>query len=378
MALFAEVDDDPLSNDSYDPFANSLPSKKKKDTKNEGDTSSSLFANGGDDEDDDVFALKNNKEKVSSKSLFDEDSDGALGSISKQSKSKEENSGRSDDLGEFDFSKLDKLGTEKNKTKKKNSKKKKEFVDTGPAQRGGARSGALGIGHGLDEFDLSLKKKKLGSTHGIDKTGEDKKSIKKDDDIEVGLFDEDIFAGDIDDTSIAKGNNDLLNFLDEGDDDKNNNSSSVQKHKVKKTKDLFAEDDGEIDIDDLKTNDLMVAKILTTDTDDAGGLIKGKSNIKANIKELSKKTADAVLSIEGDENLNSLEIATKDKDLTGGVDDLFAELNFDDDKDGDSVGGDDLFAQIAALESGTTGNTDLSSIDAYIQNESGGGGGLFD
>ena len=40
MALFAEVDDDPLSNDSYDPFANSLPSKKKKDTKNEGDTSS--------------------------------------------------------------------------------------------------------------------------------------------------------------------------------------------------------------------------------------------------------------------------------------------------------------------------------------------------
>ena len=190
MALFAEVDDDPLSNDSYDPFANSLPSKKKKDTKNEGDTSSSLFANGGDDEDDDVFALKNNKEKVSSKSLFDEDSDGALGSISKQSKSKEENSGRSDDLGEFDFSKLDKLGTEKNKTKKKNSKKKKEFVDTGPAQRGGARSGALGIGHGLDEFDLSLKKKKLGSTHGIDKTGEDKKSIKKDDDIEVGLFDD--------------------------------------------------------------------------------------------------------------------------------------------------------------------------------------------
>ena len=36
-------------------------------------------------------------------------------------KSKEENSGRSDDLGEFDFSMLDKLGTEKNKTKKKNS-----------------------------------------------------------------------------------------------------------------------------------------------------------------------------------------------------------------------------------------------------------------
>ena len=110
---------DPLSNDSYDPFANSLPSKKKKDAKNKGDTSSSLFANGGDDEDDDVFALKKNKDKVSSKSIFDEDSDGALGSISKQSKSKEENSGRSDDLGEFDFSKLDKLGTEKNKTKKK-------------------------------------------------------------------------------------------------------------------------------------------------------------------------------------------------------------------------------------------------------------------
>ena len=65
MALFAEVDDDPLSNDSYDPFANSLPSKKKKDAKNKGDTSSSLFGNGGDDEDDDVFALKKNKEKVS-------------------------------------------------------------------------------------------------------------------------------------------------------------------------------------------------------------------------------------------------------------------------------------------------------------------------
>ena len=58
--------------------------------------------------------MKNNKEKVSSKSLFDEDSDGALGSISKQSKSKEENSGRSDDLGEFDFSKLDKLGDSRN------------------------------------------------------------------------------------------------------------------------------------------------------------------------------------------------------------------------------------------------------------------------
>ena len=363
MALFADDEDDPLSSENYDPFAKSIPTKKN-------EASTSLF-NDDDDADDDLF--KTRKPTKKENDLFaDDDEEGDLPTFEKRKEKSSDVAGTG--LADFDFSKLDKLGTGKKNVNRKKKKEKKVYVDTGPKQRGGARTGGLGIGHNLDEFDLSLKKKRPSSTTKKEVVDDGKGEVSK----EVGLFEEDIFEGDIDDPTSTKASN-LLDFLDDadnedilqGDDDKN-------QKKVKKSKDLFDEND-DIDVDDLKTTDLMVAKLLTTETDDAGGLIQGKSSIKSNIKELSKKTDESVLKIDADDTLNKLENATKDKNEGDGVDDLFADLNFDD-KDVGGDGGDDLFAQIAALEKNidTTGNADLSSIDEYIKNETSGGSGLFD
>lgn len=363
MALFADDEDDPLSSENYDPFAKSIPTKKK-------EASTSLF---NDDDTDDEDLFKTRKPTKKNNDLFaDEDEDDDLTTVRKSKEKSSDVTGTG--LADFDFSKLDKLGTGKKKGNGKKKKEKKEHVDTGPKQRGGARTGGLGIGHNLDEFDLSLKKKRPSSTTKKEVVDDAKGEVSK----EVGLFEEDIFEGDIDDPTSTKSSN-LLDFLDDadkeemlqGDDDK-------EKKKVKKSKDLFAEDD-DIDVDDLKTTDLMVAKLLTTETDDAGGLIRGKSSIQANIKTLAEKTDDSVLKIDADDTLNILENATKDKSEGDGVEDLFADLNFGD-KDAGGDGGDDLFAQIAALEKNidTSGNADLSSIDEYIKNETSGGSGLFD
>ena len=89
MALFADVDDDPLSSDNFDPFANSLPSKNK--TANITKTSSSsLFDDGGDG--DDLFKAKK-KEETCTSSLFDDDdnSDALVKSESIDGKKRETN-----------------------------------------------------------------------------------------------------------------------------------------------------------------------------------------------------------------------------------------------------------------------------------------------
>ena len=91
----------------------------------------------------------------------DEDEEDDLPTFEKSKEKSSELAGTG--LADFDFSKLDKLGTGKNVNRKK-KKEKKEYVDTGPKQRGGARTGGLGIGHNLDEFDLSLRKKRSSST----------------------------------------------------------------------------------------------------------------------------------------------------------------------------------------------------------------------
>ena len=64
MALFADVEDDPLSSDNFDPFANSMPSKDK--TANLSEASpSSLFNDGSDD--DDLFKTKQKEETNNSR-----------------------------------------------------------------------------------------------------------------------------------------------------------------------------------------------------------------------------------------------------------------------------------------------------------------------
>ena len=189
MALFADDEDDPLSSENYDPFAKSIPTKKK-------EASSSLF---NDDDTDDVDLFKTRKPTKKKNDLFaDEDEDEDLTTVQKSKEKSSDVTGTG--LADFDFSKLDKLGTGKKKSNGKKKKAKKERVDTGPKQRGGARTGGLGIGHNLDEFDLSLKKKRPSSTTKKEVVDDAKDEVSK----EVGLFEEDIFEGDIDDPTSTK------------------------------------------------------------------------------------------------------------------------------------------------------------------------------
>ena len=84
---------------------------------------------------------------------------------------------------------------------------------------------------------------------------------------------------------------------------------------MKKSKDLFDEND-DIDVDDLRQRILWSPSFWRNRR--CGRFDQGKSSIKSNIKELSKKTDESVLKIDADDALNKLENAA-DKNEGDGV-----------------------------------------------------------
>ena len=262
----------------------------------------------------------------------------------------------------------------------------------------------------LAKVDLS----KISVVHKIDRLSEKKKKkakekaaikvvkLKKNSGLLGGGDDDD--DDDFDLKLKPKVEQDTLeNFLLRGDDDKKtkekpapglfDSDGSDDEKEVKDSagnsaymKRLLTED--KPDEFDTDISDLGVAKMLTTDSDTAGGLIESEEaakNIRASTS-LAEKTSDDLLKVADDDEdlaelMNATQISTTISDSADGTVDLFSVDKNDNEID------DDLFSMIDtggnSVESGTAGSTldvgdDLSSIDAYISAQAGGSGSLFD
>ena len=136
---------------------------------------------------------------------------------------------------------------------------------------------------------------------------------------------------------------------------------AVAKKVSKQKKSLFEEEEDEIDLSSLKTDDLLVSKFLTTETDTANGLIS--SNPMAENAGAPEDDGNRLAQEIGDDTaLNDLEKVTQ---VTESAPlDLFAVEN--DKKDDLNI--------LDMLENDMMPSTDnLDDIDAYIQSQSSGG-----
>ena len=255
------------------------------------------------------------------------------------------------------------------KDKKKNIPTKKSRKNQKKSSSRPGKNALFGGGGGDDDEDelfSSLRPKiQQGNLDAFLNDSNDKKKS----DTTPGLFDDE--EEDVDDDS-----KDILG------------NSSKGKCAAKGTgaymKRMLEEEDDEFILESI--SDLKVAAMISTEADTAGGLIEGGSaeQAVAKISALADTTDESLLAVREDDDLDQLMAATIQVQATpsGKVDDdgmdLFkVDAGTNDEEDDDlfsmmGMGGDD------ATVSGAGGGSDeMSSIDAYIQNQSG-GGGLFD
>ena len=309
--------------------------------------STSLF----DDDEEDVPDVPAAPTSVAASSTLFDDNDTSAPTAATSANTED----HSDVLSQVDLSKISVVQKiDRSSKKKKNAVKAKAAA---AAAQSNKNSGLLGADD--DELDLTLRLKIEEDTlDAFLLHGEGDKDTKKES--ASGLFDSD--DSDIDD-----------------DNDKGTESSGAY---VKRMLTEDQPDDFDIDIADLS-----VAKMLTTESDTAGGLIEVGDSAK-NVHDaatLANRTSDELLNVVDDGDLEELMAATQVSgnvadSAPDGVEDLFSMDKTDD------VIDDDLFNMVgmgggnarASDDSGTVTQGDMSSIDAYISAQSGSGGGLFD
>lgn len=142
---------------------------------------------------------------------------------------------------------------------------------------------------------------------------------------------------------------------------------------------MLQEDNEEEDYSDLK-----VAGLISTDVDNAGGLLEEGQGIEQAKKDAMDTTDASLLAVREDDDLESLMAATQVNtiDVTKQEDKEEEDIFKVSDNTNNDEDDDDLFSMMGMggddEAGGGDGGDDLSSIDAYISKSSGGGGGLFD
>eukprot|EP00946_MAST-07B_sp_MAST-7B-sp1_P004037 g4037.t1 len=271
--------------------------------------------------------------------------------------------GASDFLGQVDLSKISVVQKIDRSSKRKKNKKKATAQAKAAASvaKINKNHGLLGADEDDDDLDLGLRHKNSEGATDILLFGEEDSADEKGASA-PGLFD----SGDSDDETG-------------GEDQKGGKSSGAY------VKRLLTEDKP----DGLDTNiaDLSVAKMLTTESDTAGGLIES-NNAAENARAaatLAERTSDELLNVADDDDLAELMAATQ---ISRSVEDATTEDEtvdlFSVDHNDDAID-DDLFSMMGTEKDNSGGNGiemsaegDMSSIDAYISAQKGAGTSLFD